>query len=309
MEVMDRGPILFTNAEVYRALHPEVLARALRTAFRDRWHEFTVPPRMNLGEGDSGVLVMPCRSRDHTGIKVSTWRSEQMRAPRVIRAHYTAGDALLAGEADVLTELRTAALSAVVTDSLALPEAHVLGVFGTGRLAAEHVRALKSVRTFMKVLVCGSSPQAAAEFALHTEKLHAIPAEAVQPDRCAAESDVICTCTTAQTPLFDGAALRPGTHLNVLGSFHPNHREVDTQTILRARAVTDTAASALAEAGELTIPIREGSIASPHPLADVHQLLTGQACVRSSEECITLYRGVGFALEDMVAAEALLTTL
>lgn len=306
------GPILFTNEQVYDALQPSVLAKALAYAFRETFSDYQVPARLNLAGGETGVLVMPCRSNRYTGVKVSTWRSDQGRAPRVVRAHYTLydaamGEALLAGEADALTELRTAATSAVATDALAAVDAQVLGIFGTGRLAAEHVRALRRIRSFTKLLISGSKPENAERFAAEMEREHGIQTSAVAADHCAAQADVICTCTTSATPLFDGRLLRPGTHLNVLGAFHPGHREVDSITIQRSFVVADNRAGALAEAGELVIPLREGSIGPDHLRADLNALLSEDIVKRDSGNSITLYRGVGFALEDMVAAECLLS--
>ena len=302
---------IFTNKQVYQAVQPVQLAQRLREAFRDRYKDYVVPPRLNVADGDSGVLIMPCRSSRYTGVKVSTWQREHGRAPRVIKADYSlyyaaTGEALFTGDADALTELRTAAMSAVATDALALPGARTLAVFGTGRLAAEHIRALKHVRAFDRVLVCGSNAVASQAFAARMRSEQDVPAAAVDATICAAEADVLCTCTTSATPLFDGRLLKPGMHINVLGAFHPSHREVDSTTVRRSRVVTDNRAGALAEAGELVIPMGEGVIEQSHVAAEIQDALRNATRVRTSSECITLYRGVGFAMEDMVAAECLL---
>jgi len=121
---------------------------------------------------------------------------------------------------------------------------------------------------------------------------------------CAAQSDVICTCTTARDPLFDGDLLRPGTHLNLVGAFQPHAREVDAVTIQRSRVVVDTYDAALAEAGDVLIPMREGLITRAHLLADLHELTAGNLVRRNRDE-ITVFKSVGCALEDLVAAELL----
>ena len=123
---------------------------------------------------------------------------------------------------------------------------------------------------------------------------------------CAAESDVLCTCTSNPTPLFDGRDLRPGTHLNLLGSFQSHTREVDTTTIQRsARILVETYAT-LSEPGDLLIPMQEGAITRDHIVADLHELLSGKKPGRQCTEEITVFKSVGCALEDLVTAELLL---
>ena len=129
---------------------------------------------------------------------------------------------------------------------------------------------------------------------------------ATDPRTCAAESDVLCTCTSHSAPLFDGHDLRPGTHLNLVGAFRPQTREVDSYTIQRARVVVDTYGAALSEVGELLIPLQEGAITRSHVAADLHELVSGAKQGRRSPEEITVFKSVGCALEDLVAAELLL---
>ena len=104
---------------------------------------------------------------------------------------------------------------------------------------------------------------------------HGIEAEPVSAETCARESDVICTCTTSQEPLFDGQVLRPGTHRTLVGAFQPPTREVDDETVKRSRIVVDTYEGALAEAGDLLIPIRKGLIYHEHIFSDLHELASG----------------------------------
>jgi ornithine cyclodeaminase/alanine dehydrogenase-like protein (mu-crystallin family) len=123
---------------------------------------------------------------------------------------------------------------------------------------------------------------------------------------CAAQSDVLCTCTSNSAPLFDGRDLRPGTHLNLVGAFRPQTREVDSHTIQNSRVVVDTYGNALSEVGELLIPLQEGLITRDHIVADLHELVSGAKQGRRSPEEITVFKSVGCALEDLVAAELLL---
>jgi ornithine cyclodeaminase/alanine dehydrogenase-like protein (mu-crystallin family) len=304
-------PLVLTNEQVEKALTFELLIPALARAFKENFHSYRMTPRYTLSAGESAALIMSCHSGSLLGVKVSTLTREPGRGPKVLRSSYSlfdgrTGDPCLFMDADVLTDLRTAATSAVATDALALPQARTLGVFGTGRLARAHIAALLKVREFSEILVCGSSPAKSISFAEQVMLEHGMAARPVDSATCATESDVICACTTSNTPLFDGSLLRPGVHLNLVGAFSPDHREVDTTTVKRARVLVDSRESALADAGDLLIPMREQAIASEHILADLHELLSGSHPVRMQPADITLFKSVGCAFEDLVAAEILL---
>jgi len=212
--------------------------------------------------------------------------------------------------ANYLTDLRTAATSAVATKFLARPDASTLGIFGTGRLARAHLAVLPITRNFQRVLICGRNPARSAEFLRQlsqqaSEELSGLTITAADARTCAAESDVLCTCTSHSAPLFDGRDLHPGTHLNLTGAFRPQTREVDTYTIQHSRIVVDTYGAALSEVGELLIPLQEGAITRDHIAADLHELVSGSKPGRRSPEEITVFKSVGCALEDLVAAELL----
>src|SRR5207248_1297427 len=146
--------------------------------------------------------------------------------------------------ANYLTDLRTAATSAVATKFLARPNVATLGIFGTGRLAHAHLAVLPLVRKFQRVLICGRNESRTAEFVKRvSSEIPGIEIVCADPAICAAESDVLCTCTSSSMPLFDGEDLSPGAHLNLVGAFRPETRAVDTLTIQRSRVVVDTYAS------------------------------------------------------------------
>jgi ornithine cyclodeaminase/alanine dehydrogenase-like protein (mu-crystallin family) len=213
------------------------------------------------------------------------------------------GVALVRMEANYLTDARTAATSTVATDLLAREDVETLGIFGSGRLAVAHLAALPRVRNFKRILVCGSGRSDIAAFCGKMKNDLGLNVESVNAETVARESDVICTCTTAHEPLFDGNWLRRGTHLNLVGAFQPATREVDDVTVKRARVVVDTYEGALQEAGDLLIPIKNGTIDRSHIAADLHEIASGKKAARTSAESITLFKSVGCALEDLVAAQ------
>ena len=306
------GPTMLTDNDVLVHLDLDGLIRALTTAFRDDFSSYRIPPRLFASGEKSTSLLMPCYGDGLFGLKVAIMNGEPGRGARVLQSTYTlydagTGDTLLFLEAGTFTDLRTAAVSAVATFALALPEAQTLGIFGTGRLARAHVPALFCVRPFREVFICGSSPARSKEFAGSLITDYGIAAHAVDAATCARESEVLCACTTSREPLFDGDLLQEGAHLNLVGAFTPETREVDTKTILRSRVVVDTY-GALEEAGDLLIPLRGRDIRREHVLADLHQALSGRS-VREHENEITVFKSVGSAIEDIVAAKCLLAAL
>jgi len=311
--------ITLTEDQVRSRLDPTRVIAAIESAFRDRYPSTLIPTRTHINLTGGVFLIMPCydRTGHALGIKFvfvptsGTARAEPALRPRLaegIQATYTLFDPETAHPkliipANYLTDLRTAATSAVATKFLASEDAKTLGVFGTGRQARAHIQILPLVRRFKRVLVCGKDAGQARAFAQNMSAEVSLPVEPANARTCAAESDVISTCTTSQTPLFDGNLLHPGTHLNLVGAFQPHAREVDSNTIEHARVVVDTYDGALAEAGDLLIPMREGRIARSHIAADLHELVSGKNAVRTSADEITVFKSVGCALEDLVTAE------
>jgi ornithine cyclodeaminase/alanine dehydrogenase-like protein (mu-crystallin family) len=294
-------------------LNHRALIQAIGDAFRLDRDAYVMPRRMILSQGSQTILVMPCFAEDVFGVKIVTMTQQAGYGPRVLKANYTVysgktGEALLAMEADALTDLRTAATSAVATQLMARPDSSVLGLFGTGRQAWAHLSVMLPVRGFTEVLVCGSSQERSEVFARAAAEKFNIFVRPVGAAVCAAESHVLCTCTTTATPLFDGSLLQPGIHVNAVGAFRPDTREVDDETMVRSRLVVDSYEGAPVEAGDILIPQANQSIGADHVLADLHEALSGKKVIRRDASDITLFKSVGCALEDLAAARLLLDT-
>jgi ornithine cyclodeaminase/alanine dehydrogenase-like protein (mu-crystallin family) len=303
---------VLTEAEVHRLLDPRQVVQAIEAAFRDRYPTTIMPTRTQMKLADGVFLIMPCYDREARGLGMKLVKFNEKPSPAEDRIQATyilldaaSGCAKLVIPANYLTDLRTAATSAVATKFLARPDARVLGVFGTGRQARAHLRVLPQVRKFERALVSGLDMERTREFANEMSAELRIRVEAVYARTCAAESDVLCTCTNASKPLFDGTMLRNGTHINAVGTFQPHTRELDDATVQRSRIAVDTFDGALAEAGDLLLPMESGLVPRSHWLADLHQIVSGKVPVRSAPADITLFKSVGCALEDLAAAELL----
>jgi ornithine cyclodeaminase/alanine dehydrogenase-like protein (mu-crystallin family) len=310
---------VLTEADVRRLLDPAQLCAAIESAFRDRYPSISLPPRTHVELAHGVFLAMSCYDRDAgtLGMKLivvrdkaqdKTHYADRVHAIYLLLDPQTAQPRLSIA-ANYLTDLRTAATSAVATKFLARSDASTLGIFGTGRLARAHLAVLPLARNFQRVLICGRSPSRSVEFvdefSRSAGETFSLTITAADARTCAAESDVLCTCTSHSAPLFDGRDLRPGTHLNLVGAFRLQTREVDTYTIQHARVVVDTYGAAWSEVGELLIPLQEGAITRDHIAADLHELVSGTKQGRRTPQEVTVFKSVGCALEDLVAAELL----
>lgn len=296
------------GAEELRARLPMVAAiDVLETAFRTL-DPGTGPLRTSLETPAGSLLMMPAFGEAGVGVKLVTLTSSNPgRGLPYIQAGYVLFDtvtqspeAVLDGTA--LTALRTAAVSGLATRHLAREDATRLVVFGAGVQARAHLEAMCAVRPVTELVVVSRSPGPAGSL-VQAGLERGLAALAGSPESVA-EADLICTCTTSGEPLFDGSLLASGVHVNAVGSHRPDARELDTETVRRGRVVVETREVALAEAGELAIPIAEGAIGRAHVVADLAATVRG-AGVRRSTDDLTVFKSVGMAFEDLIVARAI----
>lgn len=298
--------LTLSDDQVRQLADPVRVIHAMRAAFtRDHSSTLQMPVRTSLRIGDGGVmLVMPaCDSAiGVAGVKIVTVTKASGVSANYELIDPDTGVTLARMQANYLTDLRTAATSALATELLAGPDVQTLGVFGSGRQAEAHFAIVPCIRKFRRYLVCGSGRSDLAPLAVSMRERYGLDLEAVDAATCAAESDVICTCTTSAVPVFDGKWLRPGTHINAVGAFQPTTREVDDHTVAQSRVIVETYPAAIAEAGDILIPIRNKAISSSHIIADLHEIASGKKPGRLTREDITLFKNLGCALEDLVTA-------
>ncbi len=204
-------------------------------------------------------------------------------------------------EGGSLTAIRTAAASALATRVLARQDAQVLAVLGAGEQARNHVRAMRAVRPIEKVLVWARDAAKARAFAASIEG----GAEAVADARSAVEAaDIVCTTTSATDPILEGAWLKAGAHLNLVGSAIPTAAEADAEAVARSRYFVDHRPAALAEAGELKRAIEAGAVTADHIAGEIGEVLLGRVQGRRGDGEITLYKSLGIAAQDLAAARS-----
>jgi ornithine cyclodeaminase len=300
------APRVLDAAAVEAALPWPVAVAALEAAFRTE-DPGAVPPRSHLDVPGGELLLMPAHGAAGVGVKLVTLApgNPERGLPFIHGAYVLFAPGSLAPEAVLdgteLTTIRTAAVSALATERLARPDASRLVVFGAGAQARAHALALGAVRPIASVRIVGREPGRAEALAA---ELRAAGLDARTADPGAvADADIVCTCTTAAEPVFDGADLAPGSHVNAIGAYRPDLRELDDTALARAALVAvETRASALAEAGDVVQAVTAGALAES-ALVELADVLAGGAG-RTAGEDITVFKSVGLALEDLAVARA-----
>ncbi|HEY3080903.1 MAG TPA: ornithine cyclodeaminase family protein, partial [Chloroflexota bacterium] len=200
-----------------------------------------------------------------------------------------------------LTAVRTAAASAVGTKYLARPDAAVLGILGTGVQGESHLMAMKEVMPSLeRVVVYNRGRDKAEAFAREQGARLRLSIDVLDSEEAVCrESDVLVLATTATHPIVRRAWLKPGVHVNAVGSHSPGARELDSDTVAEARVVVDSREANLTECGDLLVPLNEGRITREHFADEIGEVAAGRKPGRGSAEQITIYKSVGIAVEDV----------
>jgi ornithine cyclodeaminase/alanine dehydrogenase-like protein (mu-crystallin family) len=294
------------GGELQALLPMEAAIEALESSFRSAPIP-EAPLRTHMAAGSGELLVMPAAGDAGVGVKLVTLNPENPgRGLPFIHAVYVlfapgSMEPLAVIDGQALTALRTAAVSGLATRHLARLDAERLVIFGAGVQAHSHLLAMRAVRDVWLLKVVSRTP-AKAEVLVDRARALDMEASAGPPDSVG-RTDLVCTCTTSAEPLFDGALLQAGAHVNAVGSYQPHTRELDDATLRRGKLVVETREAAMAEAGDILIPMQAGRIGASAIVADLAEVVKG-APVRTSPEDVTIFKSVGVAFEDLVVARA-----
>lgn len=286
--------IVLDEAQVRSLLRMEDLIPAMADAMRDLSSGKVVQPLRTVvpvAEHNGFFGVMPACG-GALGAKLVTFFPNNEGIPThhavIVLFRPETGEPLVMMDGRLITEMRTAAVSAVATDLLARRDVNVLAILGSGVQARSHLEALRVVRQFREVRVW--SPRHAADFA----REHGISASA-SAEEAVRGADVIVVATSATTPILKGAWLSAGAHVNAVGATRPNWRELDDDCVVRAKLFVESREAASKESGDV--------IAAQNIVAELGELIAGSKPGRASLEEITLYKSVGVAIEDVAAAQ------
>jgi len=310
-------PLLLNAEEVRSVLHMKDCIKAVESAFSELSNgTAALPLRNNISPRDKlpGIaLYMPAYLKELNALAckvVTVYKDnpEKFNMPttigKVLLQNPATGEVICIMDGGYLTAVRTGAASGVANKYLAKKQSgQTIGVYGTGVQARMQVWAMKETTDIKKVLVYDINRQAAEAFINDMQALHDLDLYlAVDPDELL-DANIICTATSSPSPLWEGYKLKPGTHINNIGSHSPTHRELDTETIKRAKFVGDSREACFNEAGDLMIPLQEGAIEETHFYAELGDLVTGKKKGRESDHEITVFKSNGLAIQDVAAAK------
>lgn len=211
-------------------------------------------------------------------------------------------------EANALTAMKTAGSAAIATDLLSSKASSTLAIIGSGLQAFDQVLAIREVRAIRHVIIYDLNRERAEKFVHDLQAVDGYDVKTTigdSADDAVAAADIVCTCTTSRLPVFKGSSLRPGTHINAIGSYAPDMQEIDAETVVRAqRLITEHVDGLWAAAGDILDPFEKGLISKSKVDGSVGDVLAGSVPRRKNEDEITLYESVGSAALDLaIAAE------
>ncbi len=202
-----------------------------------------------------------------------------------------------------VTEARTAAVSAVSVKLLARHDAATLAIIGSGVQARSHLEAIAHVRTLREVRVWSPTPAHREQFAEEAKALSAVPVLVAADARAAVDgADLIALTTASREPVLESDWVADGAHICAVGACRPDQREMGTDLVRRARLFVDSRSGALAEAGDVVLPIREGAFDAGHIAGELGELAAGRIEGRSRGSQVTIFKSLGMAVEDVAAA-------
>ena len=311
--------MLFLNAEDVRHCLPmaaciEAMKKAFLSLIENRV-QMPLRTQLSLDCHDGTTLVMPAwineDSQPALAVKIV---SVFDRNPIIGHARIQAAVVVLEPqtgclkaliEGSSLTGIRTAAVSGAATDLLARKDSRTLAILGSGVQARTHIEAMCAVRPIETVWIYAPTSAHVESLILELTDQGAINARLHAADSAASavsQADIICTTTTSAVPVFHDEDLQPGVHINAVGSYTPEAREIPSETVVRARVIVDDRHAAWTEAGDLIQPLESGVIDREHVLASLGELVAETAIGRAKDQEITLFKSVGLAVQDAMAA-------
>lgn len=211
----------------------------------------------------------------------------------------TTGHPIAFIDGEVISTMRTGAGAGIATKLLANPDAEVMAIFGVGPNAETQVEAVCAVRDIKKLIIFNRTPEKAKIFAEKIQAKLNLEITIAKAEAELKEADIIGTATTSNTPVFADENVKPGAHINGIGSYRPSAAELPTETVKRARVYADQRSACLSEAGDLTQRIDAGIINKNHIVGEIGELTQGKIIGRQSHDEITFFKSVGIGAQDL----------
>jgi ornithine cyclodeaminase/alanine dehydrogenase len=308
--------LLLSRKDVESVLKMDDCLKTVETAFTELTHGRAVMPQravIPIPDYKGVYLAMPAYiggEMNALGLKIVTVYPDnpsKHNLPTIlgtlVMCDPTTGKAVAIMDAGYLTAVRTGAASGVATKYLAREDAKDCVVFGAGVQAQKQLEAVNLVRPLGKVRVLDIVKDAREKFAKDMGAALGLDIEPTEDvETSVKEADIVITASSSHDPVFDGNWLKPGTHINNIGSHTPAARELDTTTVKRSKFVADLKEANMAEAGDILIPIKEGAVTEDHIYASLGEIVVGQKPGRENAEEITVFKSCGLAIQDASTA-------
>jgi ornithine cyclodeaminase len=308
------NPILLGESDVRAVLPmPDLIVAMERALSQFSAGAVTQPVRtvLEVGPDKAYFGVMPAALDDPpaAGAKLVTvyHRNHQRGLPShlatIVLLDHGTGALVAILDGRYITEARTAAVSAVSVKYLARPDASVLGIVGSGVQARSHLQAIRHVRQLSEVRVWSPNLLNRDAFVLEMSDLTDLPIRGVASAAHAVRgADIVVLATSSTTPVIADEDVDAGAHITAVGACRPDQREMPTPLMKRARVYVDSQAAAAQEAGDLLLPQREGAFGADHVRGELGAVLSGAAAGRASSSDVTIFKSLGMAIEDVLAA-------
>ncbi|SDP30790.1 ornithine cyclodeaminase family protein [Desulforhopalus singaporensis] len=306
--------LFFSGDDLSKILTMDKCIEAMKGAFAALSSgEAIMPLRtgLEMEAENSTALFMPVYlpAISKVGVKsITLARNNPGKGLPLIHAMITVFDAasgmpLAVMDGEVITAMRTGAVSGLATALLARSDATCAAIIGTGPQGATQLEAVCAARDINRAYVFDIQQQRAEAFAAKmAEKLNIEVIPATSPDTLK-KADVICTATSSNNPVFMDENVKSGAHINGVGSYKPDMAEIDPRTIARAKVVVDQTQACLSEAGDILQPIEQGLITADHIHGQLGDIVTGKVVARENSDEITVFKSVGVAVQDLITAD------
>lgn len=310
--------LMLTERDIEQQLTMREAIDAVELAFRQHAQGRTLMPArttMMLEKSRGSISLMPSYLEEEQIVAtkiISIFPTNLSRGLPTSQAHILVNDprtgnlvALL--EASHLTAMRTGAVTGVAAKYLARENAKTAAVLGCGVQGRTQALALTEVRRLDQVRCFDLDEAKRSQFAIEMAENLMIDVIPMVSGREAVQgADIVVTATTSKAPVLRRDWLSKGTHVSAVGSFYPDHRELDSETVRDAKVVVDSREAALSEAGDIMIPMQEESIRETHIYAELGELVSGQKLGRTAEDDLTVFKSVGLAIQDSAVTALIL---
>ncbi len=270
--------------------------------------------RTGMGVPKGGLAYMPCYlgTEDSFGAKIISVYPGNSKEGYPSHQGYVLlfegehGQAVAIADACAITEIRTASASAAASDLLARKDSHTLALIGAGAQARTHVSAMRCVRRISDITVYDIWPEAAEKFKQEIEAQHGIPVTVCQsPAEAVSDADIICTVARTNDPLLDETMVKPGAHINAVGTCNSRSRDLASALVAKARYYVDQKEACFAGDGNFLIAQSEGVVGEGHIIGAIGDVVNNTAPARLNDADITIFKSLGLAVEDVICADYL----